>query len=170
MSTRSQTLSSAWLTWFNRANLALAAISGGFLVLVLILVFVGVLARYVLGTPILGVNEVIQLTSVGVVMLALPYCTAGSGHVAVDVLDHAIGVWGRFVGDVLSRVLSCYVLYVLVDRAIYKSLDALEFGDTTNMLGLPLWPFYAFIAVGMALCVVILLVQLGVLIAQKVRT
>ncbi|MEZ5684560.1 MAG: TRAP transporter small permease [Paracoccaceae bacterium] len=159
----------AWLKVFNRANLALAALSGVFLLLVLSLVFVGVIARYVFDTPIVGINEFVQLASVGVVMLALPYCTSYGGHVSVDVLDHAIGAWGRFAGDLLSRALSGLVLGILVKRAALKALDALEYGDATNMLGLPLWPFYAFVAAGMGLCVAILAVQAVVIFLQKVR-
>lgn len=160
----------AWLTWFNRANLLLATLSGAFLMLVLGLVFVGVFARYVLATPILGVNEVVQLASVGVVMLALPYCTSYEGHVRVDVLDGAIGRWGRFAGDLISRALSGWVLGVLVQRAWLKMLDAREFGDATNMLGIPLWPFFAFIAAGMSLCVVVLGVQFIVILLGKGRS
>lgn len=159
----------AWLTWFNRANLLLATLSGMFLMLVLGLVFVGVFARYVFSAPILGINEVVQLASVGVVMLALPYCTSYEGHVRVDVLDGVIGRWGRHLGNLMSRGLSAWVLSILVRRAWLKMLDAHEFGDTTNMLGIPLWPFYAFIAAGMTLCVVVLLVQLLVIAIGKGR-
>ncbi|MGO4855412.1 TRAP transporter small permease [Phaeovulum sp. W22_SRMD_FR3] len=153
----------------HRATLLLAAVSAVSLVLMLALVFVSVIFRYLLATPILGVNEIVQLASVAVVMLALPYCTAQNGHVGVDVLDEAIGAAGRYIGDIQSRILSGVVLAVLVQRAALKALDAREFGDATNMLNLPLWPFYAFIAAGMALCVLILLAQLVVLLLQKVR-
>jgi TRAP-type transport system small permease protein len=153
----------------HRATLVLAAVSAVSLVLMLALVFISVIFRYLLATPILGVNEIVQLASVAVVMLALPYCTAQNAHVGVDVLDHAIGATGRFIGDIQSRILSGFVLSILVQRAGYKALDAREFGDATNMLNIPIWPFYAFIAAGMALCVLILLAQLVVLILQKVR-
>jgi TRAP-type transport system small permease protein len=150
----------------DRATLGLAALAGVFLMLVLCLVFLGVVTRYVFNAPIVGINEFVQLASVGVVMLALPYCTAKGGHVGVDVLDHAIGRWGRWIGDVLSRILSAFVLGVLVWRAGLKAADALRYGDATNMLGLPLWPFYAFLAVGMALCVVVLLVELARILTE----
>lgn len=158
-----------WLTWFNRANLLLATLSGMFLMVVLGLVFIGVFARYALAMPILGINEVVQLASVGVVTLALPYCTAHECHVRVDVLDGVIGHWGRFLGDLMSRALSAWVLSVLVQRAWFKMLDAHEFGDTTNMLGIPLWPFYASIAAGMTLCVVVLAVQFLIIAIGKGR-
>ncbi|MER5173901.1 TRAP transporter small permease [Thioclava kandeliae] len=160
---------SVWSLWFDRANLVLAALGCVFLLLTLVLVFIGVFLRYAISLPILGLNEIIQLSSIGVVMLALPSCTAQEGHVRVDVLDQMIGRVGRFIGDLLSRALSAFVLSVLVGRAWLKMLDAREFGDTTNMLGIPLWPFYAFVAAGMALCVVVLAVQFVMIIFGKGR-
>lgn len=152
---------------FDRAPYVLALAAGVCLLVMLVIVFVAVIFRYVFGTPILGVNEIVQLASVGVVMLALPYCTSQGAHVGVDVLDNAIGATGRFIGDIQSRILSGFVLAVLVQRAFYKALDAYEYNDATNMLGIPVWPFYAFIAAGMALCVVILAVELFRLVTRK---
>ncbi|WP_330629337.1 TRAP transporter small permease [Thioclava sp. FTW29] len=158
-----------WLQIFDRANLVLVTLAGAFLMVVLGLVFVGVFARYVFNAPILGINEVVQLASAAVVMLALPYCTSYSGHVSVDVLDGVIGAWGRFLGDIVSRVLSSFVLYILCTRAIAKAVDAWDYEDTTNMLGLPLWPFYAIIAAGVALCIVVMALQAIVIMIEKVR-
>lgn len=151
----------------DRATFWLAALSGVSLILMLVLVFVSVITRYLFSMPLMGVNEVVQLASVAVVMLALPYCTAQGAHVSVDVLDHAIGRGGRWFGDVQSRVLSAFVLAVLVWRALLKAMDAHEFGDTTNMLSIPVWPFYAFLAAGMTLCVAIILLQLWVLLTRR---
>ncbi|MNI16869.1 Tripartite ATP-independent periplasmic transporter, DctQ component [compost metagenome] len=92
-------------------------------------------------------------------MAALPYCTAKSGHVGVDVFDNAIGRVGRFIGDIGSRLLSGFVLSVLAQRAILKALDAREFSDTTNMLSLPIWPFYGILAFGITLCVIVMAAQ-----------
>ncbi|QYZ72026.1 TRAP transporter small permease [Neotabrizicola shimadae] len=130
------------------------------------LIAAGVVMRYLFALPILGVNEIVQLTAVAVAMLALPWCTAEGAHVRVDVLDPFIGRWGRFLGDVLSRALSAFVLAVLVWRSALKSLDALKYGDATNMLSLPIWPFYAMIAAGMALCVLVLLGQLALILKE----
>lgn len=137
--------------------LSLAAI--GLVFMVLVITF-GVIARYVLGAPILGLNEIIQLTAVVLVMAAMPYCTSRDGHVAVDVFDKVIGRWGRFLGDVGARLFTGFVLALLVRRAVYKALDAWEFEDTTNMLRLPIWPFYVVLAIGVAICVLILAAQL----------
>lgn len=143
----------------DRASGLLAVVAGVGLMLTLALIFVSVIMRYVFAMPMAGVNEIVQLASVGIVMLALPWCTAENAHVGVDVFDAHIGRWGRFGGDIQARVIGALILAVLVWRAILKALDAYEFGDATNMLQMPIWPFYGMIALGMALCVVVLILQ-----------
>ena len=151
----------------DRAGEFLAILAGVSLVLMVLVIAVGVVMRFVLAMPILGSNEIVQLTAVAVVALALPHCTASNGHVRVDVLDEAIGSIGRLVGDVLSRVLSIVVLSVLAWRAVLKALDALRYGDATNMLALPIWPFYGLLAFGVAIAAVALLVQLVSILTGK---
>lgn len=142
-------------TLFRHATYALAWVGGACLLFMMCLISLAVVMRYVFGQPLLGVNEIVQLTAVAVVMAALPYCTFHNGHVSVDVFDERIGHWGRLIGDVGSRLLSIFALSILCRRAILKALDAWEFDDVTNMLGLPLWPFYAILAAGVGLCVLI---------------
>jgi TRAP-type C4-dicarboxylate transport system permease small subunit len=158
--------SQARSTLLDRANLFLALLAGMSLLFMVVLIAVGVVLRFAFALPILGINEIVQLTSVAVVMLALPWATAQGAHVRVDVLDHAIGRRGRFAGDVLSRLLSSFVLAVLVWRAGLKAMDAAEYGDATNMLSLPIWPFYAILSVGIALCVGVLLGQLAMILRR----
>lgn len=143
----------------DRATNWLLSLAGVGLMFMVVVIAFGVIARYVLGSPILGLNEIIQLTAVVLVMAALPYCTAHDGHVAVDVFDRAIGRWGRFAGDLFTRVATGFVLALLVRRAVFKALDAWEFEDTTNMLRLPIWPFYGILAIGMGICVLIFAAQ-----------
>lgn len=153
----------------DRFTLWLAWLAGLALIFMVVIISTGVIMRYVFGTPLLGLNEINQLTAVVLVMAALPYCTVHNGHVGVDVFDNAIGAWGRFMGDVVSRLLSAFVLSVLVWRAWLKVLDAWEYEDATNMLDLPIWPFYAVLGLGAALCVLIFVVQLIDIIGRGAR-
>lgn len=159
--------SPAWSRRFDRATLVLAYAAGLGLLFMVVTIATAVIMRYVVGTPTLGVNEIVQLTAVAVAMLALPYCTDEGAHVRVDVLGTAIDAGGRWIGDVLSRVLSCFVLGALVWRSALKALDAWEYADATNMLGLPVWPFYALISLGMALCVLVLAEQLLLILTGR---
>lgn len=129
----------------------------------------GVVRRYLFGDPMLGVNEMVQMTAVALVAAALPYCTAREEHVAVDVFDRAIGRFGRFIGDIVARGLSAFVLGVLCYRAALKAFDAQEWGDATNMLQMPLWPFYATLAAGAGLCALVFALQLVVTLVRGPR-
>jgi TRAP-type C4-dicarboxylate transport system permease small subunit len=149
-----------WLGRLDRWALYLATIGGLCLLGILLTVTAGVVMRYAFGAPLLGINEIVQLAAVALVMAGLPYCTAQEDHVAVDVFEGAIGRWGRFVGDLLSRILAGIVLAILCRRAVLKALDAWEWGDATNMLRIPIWPFYAVLASGAGLCVLVFGLQL----------
>jgi TRAP-type transport system small permease protein len=150
----------AWSKLFGRATYALAWVGGICLLFMVGLIAFAVIMRYAVGQPLLGVNEIVQLTAVAVVMAGLPYCTFDTGHMGVDVFDKYIGHWGRLIGDGVLAPAVDLRTRVLCYRAVLKELDALEFGDVTNMLSLPLWPFYAILAVGAGLCVVIFVEQI----------
>lgn len=149
--------------WFGRVDVWLATISGLALAFMMIFVFAGAVLRYVFNAPIVGGNEVLEMASVVIVMLAVPYCTTQDAHVRIDLLDRPLGRGGRMLTDVLYRVIGIVVLWFLVKSYIARTLDALEFDDVTNMLDLPLWPFYGLIVFGMGLYAVILAAQLVML-------
>lgn len=150
----------------SRLTHGLNIIAGICLFSVMAVVSVGVVMRYAFQAPLLGVNEIVQLAAVALVMASLPYCTDKDNHVAVDVFEKPLGPWGRMLGDIVSRVLSGFVLGLLCQRAVLKALDALEWGDATNMLGMPIWPFYVIIAMGAGLCVLIFAAQLLLILTR----
>ncbi len=155
--------------WLDRVSRILAGFSAFVLLAMMGVTFVGVVMRYAFNAPILGNNEIVQLLAVALVMLALPYATQTEAHVRVDVFDRMIGRWGRFAGDVVSRGLTILVFCFLARRAWLKALDAAEFGDATNMLGLPIWPLYGLITLGFALCTVVLALQIVARLQQGAR-
>ena len=134
--------------------------AGQCLVAMVCVIAAGVVMRYVIGSPLLGVNEIVQTIAVALAMLALPQATATGAHVSVDLLDRSLGRWGRLFGDILSRGLSITVLTHLCLRAYAKTAEAAEYGDVTNMLQLPLWPVYAAILIGMGLCILVFAAQI----------
>ena len=143
--------------WAVHSLTFLSALALGILLAV---TFASVIMRYVFNAPILGSNEIIQLASVVLVMLAMPGAAQAGIHIRGDVFDERIGAIGRFAGDVLTRAISVYLLGILAWRAWGKLLDAAEFGDTTNMLRIPLWPFYGLLILGSVLYALVLLIQL----------
>jgi TRAP-type C4-dicarboxylate transport system permease small subunit len=146
-----------WPKIIGRTTFLLGAIASVFLVAILVMVAAGVVSRYVFNAPIFGGAELIQFASVGMIMCAMPFCGASDGHIRVDILDKALGRTGRLIGEVIYVAGAIAVLYFLVRRAWGKAMDAREFGDTTNILNVPIWPMQAFIVVGGVAFAVVLL-------------
>lgn len=153
-----------------QSSVYLTLIGGICLISIVFIVTAGVIMRYAFAAPLLGINEIVQLTAVALVMSALPYCTVQEDHVAVDVFEKWLGRPGRFIGDVLSRALSGLILALLCRRAVLRTLDAWEFSDSTNMLRMPIWPFYAILAAGAGLCALIFAMQLVMLFFKGARS
>lgn len=151
------------LIWSNKVDQIshLFAICAGICLLAMVsTISIAVVSRYIFGHAILGVNEFVQLAAVALVMLSLPFCTSQDGHVRVDIFDDILGPIGCFIGDVFSRTLCIITLAYLARKSWRKMFDALEYGDATNMLSLPLWPFFGFMTLGISLCVLVFIVQL----------
>ncbi|WP_416915753.1 MAG: TRAP transporter small permease [Roseicyclus sp.] len=128
--------------------------------LMMLFVFAGVVMRYAFNAPILGANEVLELASVAVVMLAIPYCTVEDGHVRIDLLDGALGRLGRWITEILYRVVGLAVLFFVTRSYFDRTLDAWAYADTTNLLRIPIWPFYGLVLIGMGLFAAILALQM----------
>jgi TRAP-type C4-dicarboxylate transport system permease small subunit len=139
---------------------SLTSLSGIALAVILVTTFVGVVMRYFFHAPILGSNEVIQLVSIALIMLAMPAASQREEHVRVDVFDEHIGPWGRFIGDLFSRAVGVYLMYLLGSRSWIKLEEAIEFNDLSNMLLIPYWPFYGLMALGCALFAIVMILQI----------
>lgn len=144
----------------DRTSRILAVVAGLLLVMMVSVICAGVVSRYFFASPILGVNEIVQLNAVALAMLALPYVTHARGHVRADIFDKFIGQLGRFAGDIITRLLSIVALGFLVTRSWTKASEALEYGDATNMLALPIWPFVGLIVVGAAITIMVFAVEI----------
>jgi len=137
-----------------------ATLSGLALFGVMLIVTVSVIFRYVLNAPILGSQELIQIGMGVVVMLAMPYTALTGKHIQVDILDNHLGKTGRFAADLLARAVGIYVLWLLIGKAWEKMWDAIEFGDVTNMIEVPIWIAYAAIVFGMGFFALVMVLQI----------
>ena len=137
-----------------------ALLGGLFLVAIMLLVSLSVFYRYVLNQPILGDVELVQIGMSLVVMMAMPFTAWKGQHIRVDILDGALGARGRFAADLFVRLLSIFVIYLLIQKTWDKMLDAHEYGDVTNMIEIPVSIAYGAITAGMGLYAVVMLVQL----------
>ena len=133
----------AWVRW---PAVGLALMGG---VLLLVATFITVFsvagrALVPLGLgPVPGDVELVEM-SVGVAIFAfLPYCQLARGHVTVDILVGALGASAVRTTTCVGDLLLAGVTLLLAWRLWAGLEDRLAYGDTTFILRLPVWLFYA---------------------------
>lgn len=100
-----------------------------------------VFARYVFVLPIPSAVELTELLMVATVFFALPVVTVSGGHVAVDLIDVVVGAKIARAFVRASYVGLAVAFAVLSWRLTEKATGLAAFGDTTQVLRLPVYPF-----------------------------
>ena len=144
---------------FDRALRLLALGAGVVLLGLLGLVIFDVVMRYALRLPFLGAYEMSELAMVLIVFLALPYCAATGGHVAVDLLAPILDRPGFRWLNVLIHLAGALLMAVIAWQATIHAFGSAARGEATNMLKIPQQPFELVAAVCAALFALVLLVQ-----------
>ena len=126
-------------------------ISGVVLVLIAILTFIEVIARYIFNNSIVGVQEISELAIVVVLYFGLAYSTFNRSHVKVDVILNAMRPGAAMITQGIMSLL-CIVFSAPAAWQVFRQgLVFLENGRTTNLMHIPFWPFYFAAAFGLAL-------------------
>lgn len=132
----------------------LAAVLGAIALLCgMLVVLADVLTRRTLGSPLRGVNDLVQLAVIGSACLALPLAFARGSHVAVEFLT-------RRLPPPLQRALSWLVaaaeagfLLMLFLFGLQQARLRLAMGDVSPTLGLPVAVYWLpyLLGIGLAL-------------------
>lgn len=146
--------------WLEYLLKCVALIGGMILFAIMLLVSIAVFYRYQLNDPILGDTELVEIGMSLVVMMAMPYVTLRNAHIRVDILDPYLGDHGRYFGDIFARLISGFVLILLIIKSWDKTLEAWEYDDVTNMIELPIWIPYGAVSIGFGLATLVLAGQL----------
>jgi TRAP-type C4-dicarboxylate transport system permease small subunit len=143
----------------DRALRALALGGGAVLLGVLTLVLFDIVMRYVLRLPFLGAYEFTELAMVLIVFLALPYCAATGGHVAVDVLAPVLDrpAW-RWIA-VAVHLAGAALLLVIAWRTVLHAIVSAQRGEATNMMKVPHAPFELVVAASVTVFALVLAAQ-----------
>lgn len=140
--------------------LRLLALGAGVVLLGLLgLVLFDVVMRYALRLPFLGAYEMTELAMVLIVFLALPYCAATSGHVAVDVLSPLLDRPSLRWLTVAIHLAGAVLMAVIAWQATLYAIGSIQRGEATNMLKIAKYPFELITAACTAAFAVVLIVQ-----------
>jgi TRAP-type C4-dicarboxylate transport system permease small subunit len=127
------------------------------LVAMTLVTVVDVAGRYLLNRPLPGALELSELLMVFLVFGCFAYTELQNGHVDVDVLVNRFPPWGRAVCEALAALLSTGFWGVVAWRTAVRALDIRAAGETSTILGLPIWPFVGIAAAGSVLFMFVLL-------------
>ncbi len=143
----------------------LAVLAGVMLLFLMCLTVYAVVMRYVFNAPILWALDVARVGLVVLVFLGLAYCGLTGGHIAVDFLGVFAPPRIVQISDVVIRSICVVLIGLMAWQAMQQGLDAIEMGEGTNELEIPLFPFFAVVAFGSVAYCIVLIIQ----VARAVR-
>jgi TRAP-type C4-dicarboxylate transport system permease small subunit len=145
-----------WGLWLDRIiGLAAALILLG----MMLLTTVDVISRYVFNWPLRGAFELTELSLLVLIFAGLPLVSRRGEHVTLDFIDRVLGerftnLWRRVVEFVIGLVILGLAYQVWI-----KAGKIAGYGDTTDVLRVPVGPFVYMMAGMVALTGVIHVVR-----------
>ena len=133
-----------------RTSIALALIGGVVLAAMALLATVSILGRWWFSKPVWGDVELVQMGTAVAIALSLPYAQFKRAHIMVDFFTARAAPTTRARLDSLGSLLLGLVCLLLAWRAGVGVLDMRAVGETTMVLGFPIWIVYLAMVVGLA--------------------
>src|SRR6516165_1764869 len=142
--------------WLDRAlGLAAAFLLFGLMALTT----ADVIGRYILNAPIRGAFEVTELLLLALIFAGLPLASRADEHVTLDFIDMILSDRGRLLVRRLVD-LFCGLLILGLAWLVWNKANKISgYGDTTEVLRLPVGPFVYFMAAMVALTGIVHLVK-----------
>ena len=118
----------------------LSATSAGVLFLMMAITAVDVTGRYVFNKPLPGGFEMTELLLAALIYCGLPLVSWRREHIVIDTFDRYFPPRLKRALDVIAEVLCSATLFGLAWLVFRRAARVADYGDTTNVLKLPLAP------------------------------
>lgn len=136
------------------------ALAGGLIASIVALVtVVSIIARATISKPIPGDIELTQFGIALAISLCLPWCQLHRANIIVDFFTQKLSPTRQAKLDALGALLLAAMCALLSWRTAVGALAVQEAGETSMIIGLPMWWTYASLAPGLALTALVALVQ-----------
>jgi TRAP-type C4-dicarboxylate transport system permease small subunit len=139
---------------------ASAAVGAAVLLAIAGMTTLSVIGRAFFAHPILGDVELVQLGGAVVVASFLPYTQYRRGNIIVDFFTNGASPRTQGHMDTLGVLLYTVVMAVVLWRVAVGGIDIHSAGERSMLMDLPLWLPYLLMLPGLALCVLIGVMQL----------
>jgi TRAP-type C4-dicarboxylate transport system permease small subunit len=151
--------------WNGQVTLWLARVAALVLVVVAVITFWDVIARYIFNSPFTFTVEGTELAMGLIVFLSVGYTTHQDGHIRVDIVTLRLSERVRAMVGVATNAISLGFLTIMVWRLWLRAGVLLAKGDMTQILLVPVWP----VAFAMAAGSVFFLTGVAVHMARAVQ-
>ncbi|MGD9941904.1 MAG: TRAP transporter small permease [Burkholderiaceae bacterium] len=141
------------------AAVVLALCGGAIASAAALLTTASIIGRALWSSPIQGDVELTQCGIAIAIAMCLPWCQFQKANIIVDFFTLRAAPAVRRRLDAAGALLLALMMALLAWRTWEGALAALSSGETTIILGVPMWPVYAVLAPGLALTAVIALYQ-----------
>ena len=138
---------------------SLAFLGGLALLWLMGLTVVAVIMRYVFGSPILGAQDISEMSLVLVAFLGLAYSGWTGAHIAVDLIGGLLAPGIMRWTDTAVRSMGAVLMAAVTWQTVRQGLDAVTYGEATNLIEIPHAPFFLVVALGSAAYTIVLWVQ-----------
>jgi len=137
--------------WERKADAILGIAASALLFCMMLLTFCDVVGRYLLNRPIRGAFEVTELTLLVLIFAGLPLVSHGDEHVTMDFIDRLLGERGRDLWVRAMHAIIAAIMFFLAWQTWIKAGKIAGYGDTTDVLRIPVGPFVYFMTAMVAL-------------------
>jgi TRAP-type C4-dicarboxylate transport system permease small subunit len=120
---------------------------------------VDVIGRYIFNWPLRGGFEITELLLLTLIFAGLPLVSRADEHVTMDFIDAALGKRGRRLLRRLVDIVCGLIILGLAWRVYVKAGKIAGYGDTTEVLLIPVGVFVYFMALMVAVTSVVHLVK-----------
>lgn len=147
--------------WGRRVEVLLGVASAVILLVMMLLTFVDVVARYLFNRPIAGAFEVTELLLLVLIFAGLPLVTYADEHALMDFIDRLLGPRGTAVLERAVQALCAAVMFLLAWLVWLKADRIWSYRDATDVLRILYGPFVYFMAIAIGLTGVIHLYKMA---------
>ena len=137
--------------WERGADAVLGIAASALLMLMMLLTFADVVARYLLNRPIRGAFEITELTLLVLIFAGLPLVSHADEHVTMDFIDRILPPAARRVLLRVVHAACAGIMFFLAWQVWLKAGKIAAYGDTTDVLRITVGPFVYFMALMIAL-------------------
>lgn len=139
--------------WISALCRFFAGVGGIVLLAMMLMTVASVTLRGVIGKPISGDYELVEMGSAIAIFCFLPWCQIAGGNVLVDFFTQKTGPRVNHLLEALGDLIYLLIAALLLWRMWHGAVEMREYGEQSMVLRLPIWISFIVIIPAMALLV-----------------